>query len=149
MEARRYRWATLTAGWLASACAADSNGPSDAAETTFCDVEPVLANKCQRCHDAPPRNGAPFPLLSFADTQAPAPTPGDAQRRRFQDMHGAIERGEMPYRALSLDPPVQDLSCEERTTLLTWLKPGAREFPSGQTSCTDVTPNLLPCDDDP
>jgi uncharacterized membrane protein len=148
MEARRYRWVTLTAGWLASACAGDPSEPSVASGLTFCDVEPVLANKCQRCHGDPPRNGAPFALLSFADTQAPAPTPTDPNRRRFQDMQRAIEQGEMPYRALDLDPPVQALTCEERTTLLSWLKPDAREFPSGATACPDVTPHLLPCDDD-
>ncbi len=35
----------------------------------FCAVERVLQSKCQSCHAATPTGGAPFPLMSYADTQ--------------------------------------------------------------------------------
>ena len=35
----------------------------------FCAARTVLRDKCQRCHQDPTQNGAPFPLLTYADTQ--------------------------------------------------------------------------------
>lgn len=33
-------------------------------------VQPIVATKCQTCHTAPLAQGAPFPLITYADTQA-------------------------------------------------------------------------------
>jgi hypothetical protein len=37
-----------------------------------CDVAATLSAKCQSCHAATPQFGAPMPLTTYADTQAPA-----------------------------------------------------------------------------
>ncbi len=29
------------------------------------DIQPIIANNCLGCHSNPPRNGAPFPLVTF------------------------------------------------------------------------------------
>lgn len=42
------------------------------------DVDAVLAARCRKCHSDPPRNFAPFPLVTWQDTHAPAPA-HDAQ----------------------------------------------------------------------
>ena len=34
-----------------------------------CDVFAVVHHNCNPCHQMPPMNGAPFPLLVYADTQ--------------------------------------------------------------------------------
>src|SRR5262245_2876107 len=113
MKARGHRWVTLAGLGFALARGSGADPPPADPSLTYCDAEPILANKCQRCHDEPTRNGAPFPLLTYADTQVPTPTAGDPNRKRYQDMLLAIEQGEMPYMALTLDPPVQGLTCEE------------------------------------
>jgi hypothetical protein len=34
-----------------------------------CDIFAVVHTNCNPCHQMPPKNGAPFPLLVYADTQ--------------------------------------------------------------------------------
>lgn len=52
-------------------------------------------------------------------------------------MHVAVESGAMPFveltEILSLSPPVEDLTPEEKTVLLTWLEQGA--CPVGGIDC--------------
>lgn len=145
----RAAWAGVVVAAVAamSGCGDDSASPASNVALTYCDAAPILALKCQRCHQDPPESGAPFPLLSYADTQVPAPLAGDAERKRAADMLGAIETNYMPYMGLSLDPPVSPLTCAERTTLLNWLRKGASPPPAGQEDCHGVTPVLLPCSD--
>jgi hypothetical protein len=38
-----------------------------------CDVFAVVHSVCNKCHTNPTKNGAPFPLLTYADTQQPFP----------------------------------------------------------------------------
>lgn len=79
------------------------------------------ADKCRRCHQNPPLNGAPFPLMTWADTQgiyAKAPI--------YKRMRNAIDTNYMPFCngltcANDFDPPVQSLTVEEKETLLDWL----------------------------
>ncbi|WP_299000348.1 hypothetical protein ACOKFD_17890 [Flagellimonas sp. S174] len=35
------------------------------AVTFTTDIQPIIVNNCQGCHSSPPRNGAPFPLVTF------------------------------------------------------------------------------------
>jgi hypothetical protein len=101
----------------------------------FCDALTVIRAKCQRCHQDPPRNGAPVPFLTYADTQAQY---GTSEFKYSDAMLVAVEDGAMPYVALnnpptSIMPPVEPLTDGEKATLLGWLMQGA--LPEGGTDC--------------
>lgn len=131
-----------------SACGGDEADPDAMdVELTYCDAAPIIASKCERCHHDPPENGAPFSLLTHADTQVATPVTTEPGRRRWQDMLEAVEEGTMPYLAFPLDPPVSPLSCEEKSTLVAWLKRGAAPPPAGNADCVSIEPTLLPCAD--
>jgi len=85
-----------------------------------CDVRAVIEAKCQRCHADPPRNRAPFPLMTWEHTRAPYGT-----QLVYEAMLPAIETDFMPLTELDLEPPVQPLTPSEKTTMLTWLEAGA------------------------
>jgi hypothetical protein len=96
--------------------AADGGGHVGMAPN-FCEARAVLRDKCQRCHQDPTLNGAPFPLLTYDDTQV-------VDRKgvpRFQKMKAAIESDYMPPTFLELEPAVEPLSEPERAALLDWL----------------------------
>lgn len=103
---------------------------------TWCDVEPILEAHCQRCHTEPQQNGAPFPLLTYEDTQ---------EDERYEMMGGAVGRDFMPPVWLDVDPPVQPLPCSEKQTLVTWVDQGAAPPPANDPSCLVTSPVLLPC----
>jgi len=131
---------------LASACGnADSdvvekgtNGGALDAQLTWCDVEPILQAHCQRCHTDPPENGAPFPLLTYADTQ-------DGSPARYDQMAAALDRDFMPPQWLDVDPPVEPLPCGEKATLLAWIDQGAAPAPKDDASCLATPPTVLEC----
>jgi hypothetical protein len=114
------------AGELTNAQGGEAGG---SAEPAFpCDVSRIIQAKCERCHSDPPENGAPFPLLSWEDTQKPY------GRVLVHDaMLVAVESGFMPLTELELSPPVEDLTTSERTDLLSWLRAGAEPDRSGAT----------------
>jgi len=93
-----------------------------------CDVEDVIQAKCQRCHAEPQRNGAPFPLLVWADTRLDYNAQVVHER-----MIPAIETDFMPLTELALDPPVQPLTADEKALLLGWLRAGA--LPAFDVDC--------------
>ena len=128
-------------GLVAVGCASSDPGKAP----TFCDVLPILQSKCQRCHQDPTQNSAPFPLLTYSDTQVPAPTPDKPARKRFEQMRTAVESGVMPDQTQDLEPPVSALSCEEKATLLAWLRAGAPPEADGENECEGRTPTLLGC----
>jgi hypothetical protein len=102
---------------------------------SFCDALTVIRAKCQRCHQDPPRNGAPVPFLTYADTQAQY---GTSEFKYSDAMLLAVDEGRMPYVALnnpptSIMPPVEPLTDDEKATLLGWLRQGA--LPEGGTDC--------------
>jgi uncharacterized membrane protein len=83
----------------------------------FCAARDVLRDKCQRCHQEPTQNGAPFSLLTYADTQV-------VDRNgvpRSQRMKAAIDSDYMPPTFLQLEPAVEPLQESERALLLSWL----------------------------
>lgn len=126
-------------------CGAKSDEPASETALTFCDAEAVLVAKCQRCHGETQQNGAPFPLVTYEDTQVDAPTFTDAERKRYDQMQYVIEIDFMPYMALTLDPPVQPLTCEEKTTLLEWLETGSPPPPEDDPDCSMTEPVLRSC----
>jgi hypothetical protein len=98
----------------------------------WCDALVVIQNKCQPCHSNPTQNDAPFSLVTFEDTQA------CYNNQLVHDrMEVMVETGQMPFvelnEILHLDPPVEDLTPDEKTLLLTWLGEGACAV--GGTDC--------------
>jgi len=104
---------------LDPSCVIDMPGP--ATGIIPCDVDKVLTDKCRRCHQDPPLNQAPFPLVSYANTQVLYGT-----RSTFAAMHSAITTDFMP-----LTPP--DLTPAEKEIMLTWLCACAQSAPPGTT----------------
>jgi hypothetical protein len=126
-------------------CADDSGATGDSGGTggggspsggvTFCQALTVIRAKCQRCHQSPRQHGAPVPFLTYDDTQAQYFT----TTQKWSDaMVGVMARGVMPDLSqndppVSLMPPVEPLTAEEKKTLLDWLAQGAK--PEGGTDC--------------
>ena len=113
----------------------------------WCDARAVILEKCVRCHSAPPRNGAPFSLATYADTQVPSPNGDAPERTRADRMLHAVETGIMPFTGFILDPPVAKLTCEERETLLDWLRNGAQAPAAGDEECKNARTRRLECSD--
>ncbi len=82
-------------------------------------VDAVLAAKCRRCHGAPTRHAAPFPLYTWADTRAV-----HNGQPIYQRMGMAVETGFMPQ-MIPANPPVERLTEEEKRTLIAWVAAGA------------------------
>lgn len=115
--------AVLFSFTLLAAPAANECSPADKLP---CDVETVLVAKCQTCHTGDPTL-APMPLLTYADTQAPAPSnPGEQVWQRIQ---ARIESTVNPM------PPrhAPQLFDSERQVLLAWIAQGA---PGSSVACT-------------
>ena len=91
-----------------------------------CDVDAVLEAHCRRCHGRPPTNFAPMAMVTWEDTQAPAPDNPSAPI--WQVMQGNITA--MPPTM----PPAPDapLSDADTATLLTWIDVGT---PPGASAC--------------
>ncbi|MCC6903849.1 MAG: hypothetical protein IT377_33080 [Polyangiaceae bacterium] len=88
-----------------------------------CDIAQILETRCQRCHQSPAKNGAPFPLLTYMDLF------GDYGGPIYQAAYKAVKVDFMPYCAEGSscagtvsDGPVQPLSAEQKATLLAYLK---------------------------
>jgi hypothetical protein len=107
----------------------------------FCQAEIVLRTVCQRCHQDPPLNDAPFSLVTYEDTQEPF----NADKLRWQRMKEVVESDFMPLRGLNLDPPVELLTCEEKSTLMGWFEQCTQ--PEGGTDCEGTSETLVACDE--
>jgi hypothetical protein len=115
-----------------------------------CDVFAVIHSICNQCHVKPPQNNAPFPILTYADTQEPfigllgtgcttdaecGPTPGNCKNGkcnglRFQQMYISIGPNgcpQMPFGEGMLPEP-------QFSTLYDWLGSCAPPAPAG-TGC--------------
>jgi len=99
-----------------------AGSPRDlAVESDWCAARRVLEAKCWRCHGAPPDHGAPFPLVTYDDTQIVSGkgTP------RFVVIEAAVSDDFMPARFIALEPPVAPLTDSEKAALLSWCDSGA------------------------
>ena len=88
-----------------------------------CDVAEILKTRCQRCHQSPAKNGAPFPLLVYADLLA------DYGGPLYEAAFKAVKTDFMPYCAEGTscagsvkDGPVEPLSAAQKSRLLDYLK---------------------------
>lgn len=97
-----------------AACPADRSDGGDFPA----DVAAVLAAKCQTCHEVPPKDRAPFALLTYADTQAPDPLAPYTGVPIWQVMHVVIQPGGDPHMPFSSAP---QLTAAEMATLDGWL----------------------------
>lgn len=104
-------------------CGADADADADAdsdsedvPEFTYCDAEPIISDKCLRCHSEPLQEGAPISLETY-----------ELVKEEAASVRNALStEGFMPAVWLDeLEPPVQDLTEEERELLLDWLSDGA------------------------
>lgn len=106
------------------ACSSEKDEPADPGPTgtvTWCEVDVVLARKCRVCHVGQGRHGAPFPLVTFEDTQV---DDSALERPRWQMMQRMVELDLMPPEDETVNPA--PLSSEERRVLLTWFDEGAQ-----------------------
>jgi hypothetical protein len=82
------------------------------------DVAAVLADKCQTCHQSPPKNHAPFPILTYAETQGVDPLSPYTGLPIWQVMHTVIQPKGVPHMPFGNAP---QLTSSEMTTLDGWL----------------------------
>jgi hypothetical protein len=78
------------------------------------DVQAVLGAKCQTCHQDPPLNGAPFPLLTYADVHSAFA----ANFPKYKEMHALIQPDGSPHMPFGNAP---QLTADEFSTLDGWL----------------------------
>jgi uncharacterized membrane protein len=123
--------AVIAGAWLGCSDAADRRDPGDSGEQGQpdapaagqlpCEVERVLRARCQECHTAPPKNGAPFPLLTYANTQADY-----FGKPIYERMRVAIDTDFMPL------APREKLSDADRAVMLEWIDAGAPPADEGE-----------------
>ena len=138
--------AVMADGGASGASEAGAAGAMMTSPVQWCDAYKVINCVCQQCHQNPPLNGAPIPLLTYEDTQAPFPFATSTKlvwNKMQTDVTGRI----MPYMGdPNIKPTVQPLTDEQFDTLTTWLDEGAHD--EGGTACTatcdwsDGTPEL-------
>jgi hypothetical protein len=130
------RYVTLVALLFGATCAWGCGSESEAATGSpalgYCDVEPVLADYCVRCHGDPPEHHAPFPLTSYAALQEEFP-PGSGQVI-WELIEQPVADDFMPFTGITLEPPVATLPPELKKRLLDWLAAGA---PAGDLSACE------------
>jgi hypothetical protein len=119
-------------------------------------VTAVLQANCQSCHQNPPINGAPMPLMTWEDTQATVIADPDgipatsASEKVFQMMETRISSTSNPM------PPTGHnlLDAADIATITNWVNAGAPAGTAGQ-SCVgedggvpDANAPALVCNDD-
>jgi len=88
-----------------------------------CPVFQVILDKCSACHQSPPKGGAPFPILTYEDTQKLL-----GQKTVLQRMAEVIQPNGVPHMPFGSAP---QLTQAEFTTLNDWLTQGATPEPEG------------------
>jgi hypothetical protein len=126
----RFMIAPLAVG-AAIACSGSSTAiPTGSATGTLpCDVDAILVNHCQKCHGNPLVGGAPMPLVTYADLQAPAPS--DPSKTVHQMVVTRITSMNEPMP----QPPNPRLDAADIATLTNWDSTNAPSAAMG-TSCT-------------
>jgi hypothetical protein len=105
-----------------------------------CDVFAVVHAQCNPCHQSPPMNGAPFPLLTYADTQK-VYSPGALVFQQMFISTGPDGSPRMPFNGM--------LTSADYDLLHGWLGKCAPPVPAG-TGCgctSEITPGAgMGCD---
>ncbi len=108
----------------------DAGGPSGPSGLP-CDVDKIVTANCQSCHARSPVYGAPMPLVTWSDLQAPAKS--DASKKVYQLVGTRIHDDAKPMP----QPPNVRLSAADTATLDAWIAQGA---PQSTTGCTTPPP---------
>jgi hypothetical protein len=116
---------------MVAAPAAGAGGAADAGAggagpelVPWCDAYKIINCVCQQCHQNPPLNNAPLPLVTYDDTQGQYQ--GSALKLKvWQEMQKVIASRFMPYMGSDVTPPVKPLTDEQQATMLTWFDQGA------------------------
>jgi len=120
------------AGDIDASGATDGQGEPDACSAPKrgdfpCDVAAVIAI-CQNCHQRPPIRSAPFPFMTYEDTQEVY----FGTELRAQRMKEVIE----PDSPIQMPPPtatdVPQLTDAQRNTLRAWFRACTPPEPEGQ-----------------
>jgi hypothetical protein len=101
-----------------------------------CAVDDVLKRKCRTCHKAPPVYGAPMPLVTWTDMEAPAPS--DPAKKVYEVVGERIHDEDRPM------PPFGPLATADMATLDTWIAAGA---PKGSCGGGDAGTDAPSSDD--
>ncbi|MFO0758129.1 MAG: hypothetical protein U0359_16660 [Byssovorax sp.] len=84
-----------------------------------CDIFAIIHKSCNPCHQDPPLNGAPFPILTYEDTQQPF---GSKGKKRYQRMAEVIAPASGPFMPLQPNNVgVDPLDDATRDKLAAWL----------------------------
>jgi hypothetical protein len=119
--------ADLTEGCLAGKCPPPEKsipedagcGPLPATGDIPCEVFKVIHEVCNHCHVDPPLVGAPFPLLTYEDTQMPFDTHGKLRYQRMKEVIQPDGSPHMPFAStVIIVPPLTDAQF---ATLDAWL----------------------------
>jgi uncharacterized membrane protein len=108
-----------------SGCGGSDEGEPPAGpvgSVSWCQVREVLGAKCQRCHVGAGLHGAPFPLVTYDDTQVYL---ASLEKHRWQLMANMVEQDQMPPEDSQLEPPPAKLTASEKDVLMTWFAEGA------------------------
>lgn len=110
------RTLVLSSILVGTACGSGEGHDNDHhGDVTYCDVEPIFAESCQRCHKTPLEYGAPFALMTYE------------QAYRYRASIGSVIKSEfMPYTGSTISPPVEELSDEDKDLIISWVDDGAK-----------------------
>jgi hypothetical protein len=98
------------------------------------DVATVVHTKCTTCHQSPPKNHAPFSLLTYEDAIQTL-FPGVL---RWQEMAYVIQPGASPHMPFGNAP---QLTPAEKQTLDDWFAGCARPVPAAAGNGVDASPD--------
>ncbi len=115
-QARFYTALLLTVTSMTTLGCGGDDDPSH--ELTYCDVEPIFADPCQRCHGSPLAYGAPMELTSYEEVY---------QYRA--SIRSVVKDEYMPYLGSDISPPVEKLSEKEKALIVDWIDQGAADCP--------------------
>jgi len=91
-----------------------------------CDVDKVIDQNCRKCHSAPPKFGAPLPLITHENLTAPAA--GDATKKVYDLVKSRVHSDAAPMPP----PPNARLSDADKKTIDDWIAAGA---PKSDVAC--------------
>lgn len=126
-----------------SGAAARDGGIAGAGSAALpCDVDAILANNCRTCHSAPPRYGAPMPLMTWEHLHARAVSDPAKQVYELVTLKIANDASPMP------PAPNARLPLADRKVLEDWARAGGPRGPEACENATKSTASTVACTPD-